>query len=69
MTAPHKPSCVHVTNVVVTDGPHQIYWEGQTFYAGDTVTDVPNPTADHWIASGWAVDAATKTVAKSRQRT
>jgi hypothetical protein len=61
MTAPHKPSCSHVTNVTVADGPHQIVYDGQTYLAGDTITDVPADTADYWITNGWAKPPATKT--------
>jgi len=58
MTAPHKPSCAHLTNVTVADGPHQIVHDGQTYLAGDTITDVPADVAQYWLDNGWAVEAA-----------
>jgi hypothetical protein len=51
------PSCGHVTNVVVTAGAHQIFFDGETYAAGDEILDVPNDTADYWITSGWATDS------------
>jgi hypothetical protein len=60
MTAPHKGSCPHVRDVIVTDGSHQVVYEGQTFHAGDIVPNVDHATADYWLVSGWATSAAVK---------
>jgi hypothetical protein len=60
MTTPHKPSCDHVT-VVTVNGPHQIVYDGVVYLDGDTITDVPNPTAQEWIAHGWAQDTTAET--------
>jgi hypothetical protein len=51
------PSCGHVTNVVVTEGAHQIFFDGVVYLAGDEIIDVPLEVADYWIASGWAVSS------------
>jgi hypothetical protein len=64
MTTPHKPSCEHLTDVTV-NAPHQIVHAGVVYLGGDTITDVPNPTAAEWIAHGWAVeDVSGKDTAK-----
>jgi hypothetical protein len=56
MTAPRKaPSCQHVTHVTVI-GPHQIVHQGEVYLDGDEIYDVPNKTAQEWIAHGWAED-------------
>jgi hypothetical protein len=56
MTAPRKqPSCEHLT-IVTVNAPHQIVYDGQVYLDGDTIVDVPNPTAAEWIAHGWAVE-------------
>jgi hypothetical protein len=60
MTTPQKPSCPHVTNVTV-NAPHQVVYDGVVYLDGDTVADVPNPTAAEWIAHGWAQDATAQT--------
>jgi hypothetical protein len=69
MTTPHKqPSCPHVT-IVTVNGPHQIYYEGQTYLDGDTVVDVLKTTAAEWIDHGWAEDISGGTDTKSPAKT
>jgi hypothetical protein len=67
MTAPRKqPSCDHLT-IVTVSGPHQIYYEGETYLDGDSITDVPKTTAAEWIAHGWAQDATGKDTAPAKK--
>jgi hypothetical protein len=56
MTAPHKPSCVQVTNMTMVE-PFQVCFGGVVYAAGETVTDVPAAEADRWIENGWAAQA------------
>jgi hypothetical protein len=68
MTAPrNKPaSCVHLTNVTV-NAPHQVVYDGVVYLGGDSISDVPNPTAAEWIAHGWADDASSKDTAPAKK--
>jgi hypothetical protein len=66
MTAPQKPSCEHLSNVIVNT-PHQVVYDGQVYVGGDEIHDVPNPTAAEWIAHGWAQDVSSAQAAPAKK--